>query len=35
MKIGILAIGEIAPDVLVGLQQGLVKIFPDASLLGY
>jgi len=31
MKIGILAVGEIAPDVLVGLQQGLVKTFPDIA----
>ena len=31
MKIGILAVGEIAPDVLVGLQQGLVKTFPDTA----
>ena len=33
MKIGILPVGQIAPDVLVKLQQGLVKIFPDVSLL--
>ena len=31
MKIGILAVGEIPPDVLVGLQQGLVKTFPDTA----
>jgi archaemetzincin len=31
MKIGILPIGEIAPDVLVGVQQGLVKTFPDTA----
>ena len=31
MKIGILPVGEIAPDVLVGIQQGLVKIFPDTA----
>ena len=31
MKIGILTVGEIAPDVLVGLQQGLVKTFPDTA----
>ena len=29
MKIGILPVGQIAPDVLDKLQQGLVKIFPD------
>jgi archaemetzincin len=33
MKIGILPIDKIAPDVLVKLQQGLVKIFPDTSFL--
>ena len=31
MKIGILPVGEIAPEVLVGLQHGLVKTFPDTS----
>ena len=31
MKIGILPVGEIAPEVLLGLQQGLVKTFPDTT----
>ena len=31
MKIGILAVGEITPDVLSALQQGLVKTFPDTA----
>jgi len=31
MKIGILAVGEIPSDMLVGLQQGLVKTFPDTA----
>jgi archaemetzincin len=31
MKIGILPIGKIAPDLLLRLQQGLVKIFPDTA----
>jgi archaemetzincin len=31
MKIGILPVGEIAPDVLVALHKGLVKTFPDTS----
>jgi archaemetzincin len=31
MKIAVLAVGEIPPDVLVGLQHGLVKIFPDTA----
>ena len=31
MKIGILAVGEVAPEVLDGLQQGLVKTFPDTA----
>jgi len=31
MKIGILSIGEIATDTLVGIQQGLVKTYPDTS----
>jgi archaemetzincin len=29
MKIGILPIGQISPDVLAGLAQGLVKTYPD------
>jgi len=31
MKIGILPLGEITPDLLGGLQQGLVKTFPDTA----
>ncbi len=31
MKIGILAIGEVSPDVLTGIEQGLVKTFPDVA----
>lgn len=31
MKIGILPIGQVAPDVLAGLGEGLIKIFPDAT----
>ena len=31
MKIGILPVGQIAPDVLVKLQQELVKILPDTD----
>jgi archaemetzincin len=31
MKIGILPVGQIAPDMLVKLQQSLVKIFPDTA----
>ena len=29
MKVGILQVGQVASDVLVELQQGLIKIFPD------
>ena len=31
MKIGILAVGNVDSEVLVGLQQGLVKTFPDTT----
>ena len=31
MKIGILAVGQVDSEVLVGLQQGLVKTFPDTA----
>jgi len=31
MKIGILSVGEIAPEVLDGLAHGLVKTYPDAA----
>jgi archaemetzincin len=29
MKVGILQVGQVAPEVLVGIQEGLAKIFPD------
>jgi len=31
MKISILPIGQIAPDALIELQQGLIKAFPDTT----
>jgi archaemetzincin len=31
MKIGILPVGQITPDVLVRLGQGIVKIYPDTT----
>jgi archaemetzincin len=31
MKIGILQVGQTAPEVLAALQQGLVKTFPDTA----
>ena len=31
MKIGILQVGQVAPEVLAGLQQGLAKAFPDTT----
>jgi len=31
MKIGILQVGQVAPEVLTGLQQGLAKDFPDTT----
>ena len=31
MKIGILSIGQVAPEALMKLAQGLVKIFPDTA----
>jgi len=31
MKIGILPIGQIAPEVLIALEQSLVKIYPDTT----
>ncbi len=31
MKIGILPVGQVAPEVLVGVQDGLAKTFPDTS----
>jgi archaemetzincin len=31
MKIGILAVGHVDSEVLVGVQQGLVKTFPDTA----
>ncbi len=29
MKVGILQVGRVTPEVLVGIQEGLVKTFPD------
>jgi archaemetzincin len=31
MKVGILQVGQITPEVLVGLQKGLMKTFPDTT----
>ncbi len=31
MKVGILRVGQVAPEVLTGIVQGLVKTFPDTS----
>jgi archaemetzincin len=31
MKVGILAVGQVAPKVLTGIQDGLVKTFPDTT----
>ena len=31
MKIGILQVGQVAPEVLAGIQQGLAKAFPDTT----
>jgi archaemetzincin len=31
MKIALLQVGEIAPEVLAGIQQGLTKTFPDTT----
>jgi len=31
MKVGILAVGQVAPKILVGIQDGLVKTFPDIT----
>ncbi len=31
MRVGILAVGHVDSDVLLGVQQGLVKTFPDTS----
>ena len=31
MKVGILAVGQVAPKVLIGIQEGLVKTFPDTT----
>jgi archaemetzincin len=31
MKIGILPVGQVAPEVLAGIAQGLVKTFPDTT----
>ena len=31
MKVGILQVGQVAPEVLVALEQGLTKTFPDTT----
>jgi archaemetzincin len=31
MKVGILAVGQVAPKILIGIQDGLVKTFPDTD----
>ena len=31
MKVGILAVGQVAPKILMGIQDGLVKTFPDTA----
>ena len=31
MKLGILSVGDVNPEVLEGLKQGLAKTFPDTS----
>ena len=31
MKVGILKVGQVAPEVLVALEQGLAKAFPDTA----
>ena len=31
MKVGILAVGQVAPKVLIGIQDGLAKTFPDTT----
>jgi archaemetzincin len=31
MKVGILRVGQVAPEVLAGIQDGLAKIFPDTA----
>src|SRR5450759_786950 len=31
MKVGILLVGQVAPEVLVALEQGLAKTFPDTT----
>jgi archaemetzincin len=31
MKVGILQVGQISPEVLAGIQDGLMKAFPDTS----
>ncbi len=31
MKVGILQVGKVTPEVLVGIQEGLAKTFPDTS----
>jgi len=31
MNVGILQVGQVAPEVLIGIQDGLTKIFPDTT----
>ena len=31
MKVGILQVGQIPPEVLTGIQDGLMKAFPDTN----
>jgi archaemetzincin len=31
MKVGILQVGQVTPEVLVGIQEGLAKTYPDTS----
>ncbi|MCL5949189.1 MAG: archaemetzincin family Zn-dependent metalloprotease [Candidatus Bathyarchaeota archaeon] len=31
MKVGILQVGQVAPEVLVGIREGLLKAFPDTA----
>ena len=32
MKVGILQVGQVTPEVLVGIQEGLAKTFPDTTI---
>jgi len=31
MRVGLVAVGQVAPDVLIGIQDGLAKTFPDIN----